>query len=766
MLRPKHPPHDVPHPHAGAAPPAAGDRPGPYDDVFEHTAIGMAIVSLDGLCLRVNRAHCELFGLPPEDMIGRPLGIRILPGDADEGIRLRRQMLAGEIDRYQREGRYRHADGRVLWAQLTCSLVRDAAGQPSYFIAQAQDITQSKHAEQALRTSEARYRSLSRLTSDWYWQQDAELRFVDFDEGERTSAFDGQHIVGLRRWELPGVVPVSCDWTEHRRQLEARLPFRDFTYSRELSDGSVRHVSVSGEPLFDPPGRFTGYHGTARDITAEKLGQERLRNAQAMLGMAAEMGRLGAWAWEVGQERVMWSSEVCAILEIPSLLAPTPKEAMAVYVPEDRRRVNRLLTECATEGRAFDTEARVLTAGGRQLWVRIICEPQWDSQGRVVRIHGAFQDITDSRESAEQVRVLADQLTTTLESLGDAFFTIDTDWRFTYVNAEAERLLRQPRDSLLGVEMWEAFPDLVCSGAQYHYQRAMREQVAVQFEEYYSPLDLWVQIKVSPSRQGLAISARDVTERVRAQQEILRLNGELEQRVNRRTAQLQAANKELEAFAYSIAHDVRAPLSTLDGFSQMLEKLAAAKLDGRERHYLQRIRHAVRHMGELTDGLLALANLSRTSLRREPVDLAVLARSALDLCRQAAPERQVRVDIPRALPAEGDPRLLAQVMGNLVGNAWKFTARTRDARIEVGRRDVEGQTVFFVRDNGAGFDMAHAGKLFEAFQRLHTPAEFEGTGIGLAIVQKIVGRHGGRVWAEAAPGQGACFQFTLPPAAP
>jgi PAS domain S-box-containing protein len=420
-----------------------------------------------------------------------------------------------------------------------------------------------------------------------------------------------------------------------------------------------------------------------------------------------------------------------------------------------------IFSACLTDGSPFDVEARISTAKGRPVWVRAIGEAQWDERGRVVRLQGACQDITESKRAAEEARMVAEQLTTTLESLTDAFFTVDRNWRFTYVNAEAERSLRRSRSELLGLEMWKAFPDLRQSIFVDNYERAMKENVAVQFEAFYAPFGVWVQIKAYPSKQGLAIYAKDVTERIAAQREILRLNAELEERVKQRTAQLEAANKELEAFSYSIAHDLRAPLSSIDGFSLMLEQTAGNDLAERSRHYLSRIRVGVKQMGELTDGLLSLTNLSRASMRSEVVDLAALARAAIGCCRERSPEREADIDIAAALPVSGDPRLLAQVIGNLVGNAWKFTARRERARIEVGSLHGEGGLVYFVRDNGAGFDMAYASKMFEAFQRMHSAADFEGTGIGLAIVHKIVARHGGRIWAKSAPEQGATFYFTL-----
>lgn len=277
----------------------------------------------------------------------------------------------------------------------------------------------------------------------------------------------------------------------------------------------------------------------------------------------------------------------------------------------------------------------------------------------------------------------------------------------------------------------------------------------------------YVSLRAVPWCEGTELKewigiADDIDDQRRAVHEIQRLNAELEQRVLERTAELERANNELEAFSYSVSHDLRTPLRAIDGFSQALVEDYSQVLDATAADYLQRVRQAAQRMGQLIDDLLKLARVSRSDLMIESVNLSELAGQIVTELQRQYPKLPMTAHITSGLQVQADARLLRIVLENLLGNAWKYCSKVEQPRVELGMREQDGQACFFIEDNGVGFDMAYADKLFGAFQRLHDAKDYPGTGVGLATVQRIVHRHGGRLWAQAEPGQGAVFYFTLP----
>ena len=349
----------------------------------------------------------------------------------------------------------------------------------------------------------------------------------------------------------------------------------------------------------------------------------------------------------------------------------------------------------------------------------------------------------------------------------DVVFLVDAEGNVSSWNADAERGTGWRADEILGQSFARFFtaedravgkPERqLAIAAETGTWRGEESRIRKDGTEFVAELTLTALRDAGGRLVGFASVARDITDRRRDEQAIAALNAELERRV----AELAAANAELEAFSYSVSHDLRGPLRAIDGFSKILMEQYRGQLDQQAQHYLARVRAGSQRMGHLIDDLLSLARINRAEMHRSDVDLAQVARDTIEELRRHDPTRTVDVVIAERVPAKGDARLLRAALDNLLANAWKFTSKSAAPRIELGCERSDEETKYFVRDNGAGFDMAYVHKLFAPFQRLHEQSDFEGTGIGLATVQRIITRHGGRIWAEAAVGRGATFWFTL-----
>jgi PAS domain S-box-containing protein len=443
------------------------------------------------------------------------------------------------------------------------------------------------------------------------------------------------------------------------------------------------------------------------------------------------------------------------------------------YPAEDRasRRPHRELELAMMHG-SYHEEGWRLRKDARPFWADVTITALRNSDGTLRGFGKVTRDLTAQRQADEALRASEERARLFIENVQDyAIFMLDPDGRVASWNVGAERLKGYQASEIIGKHLSVFYPPEATKSGRPERALAIAAREGRFTEEAYrvrkDGTQFWASVLITAvhdstgTLKGFGKVTRDFTERKRAEDAIRKANQDLEARVRQRTAELEEANKEIEAFSYSVSHDLRAPLRAINGFSQALAEAYGPRLEETGRHYLERLRSASLRMDAFIEGLLRFSQSSRSELVRRDVDLAALARDVVAEVASASPERAVAIEIAEPMRTRGDPQLLRAVLENLLGNAWKFTSKTPDPRIEVGTGSSEGQTAFYVRDNGAGFDMSYAHRLFTPFQRLHSTSEFSGTGIGLATTQRILHRHGGRIWASGEPGKGATFWFTI-----
>jgi PAS domain S-box-containing protein len=723
--------------------------------VVDSSAESIYTLDLTGAITSWNPAAEELLGYTGAEILGKHGRVLAAPGTTGD---MAPTLLKGErVAPHQIQVLTK--DGRRVTVSASISPLKDGAGRTA-------------GAAVVLRDETDRQRRAAIIES--VLENIGDGVVIADEQGARSYNAEANRILGM---DIAGV--LEDEWAQryavYRADQKTPYPAHEFPLAKALrgealdeTDIFVRHpeapdgifVTISARPLRGPGGEALGAVAILRDVSARRRSQEVQRQLAAVVqssddAIYAVSAEGLVTAWNPGAERLLgWSAQE-VIGRDP--WAATRKPA------ETERRQNLLRAEPT---HAFDTE--VPGKDGRRIPVLASVSQMKDAAGQVVGVAVILRDMSESRHALEtRLRLAA-----IVESSDDAIVAEDLDGGILSWNAGAERLYGYSAEEAEGKNVSILVPSDRTNELPGLLERISQGMGIEHFETVRVRKDgtrLDVSITISPLRDlsgtvvGVSAITRDISKQKRADEEIRKLNAGLEQRIAERTAALEASNQELEAFSYSVSHDLRAPLRAVNGFVQLLVQTHAAQLSPDARRYLDRVAAGARQMGQLIDDLLAFSRLGRTPLEKRNLAAGEVVERALEQLRPQLEGRAVELSVGDLPICACEPALLEQVFVNLIGNALKYSRGREPARIEVSARvdPVSKETVFAVRDNGVGFDMQYADKLFGVFQRLHRAEDYEGTGVGLAIVQRIVHRHGGRVWAQAEPEKGATFYFTL-----
>ncbi len=664
----------------------------------------------------------------------------------------------GEIQREKKTG-------EVIFVHASLTRLKERDGRISGYVTVSFDITKAREAEIRIKEFEHFFNNSNDLSgianTDGYFEviNPNFKKILGYDKEFTENAFIN--------FVHPDDIPATMQEYE---KLKAGEPVIHFINRYRKINGTYLWFEWNATP--NP---VTGkLYCIARDITARKKAEDSLMSLNAELEnrilertekLTASETRFRSLIENIDEGIVLSDKDFHTTYRSPSSekitgIIPMGDTRYRTH-PEDVERISEIRKLVVKNpGVPIVFQGRFMNSQDQYAWIEGTFNNLLNLKG-VNAIVTNYRDITQRKKAEETIAHTLNEKKNILESIGDAFFAVDKNWVVTYWNHIAERDLQMPKEQIVGKNLWEIFADGTHSESFKKYNEVMVSNKVVLFQDYFTPLSKWYEISAYPSESGISVYLKDISERKAIDKKLENINKELEERVDRRTLELKKSNEELESFSYSVSHDLRSPLRAINSYAQILEEDFGPSLDPEAGRMIQTINRNAKKMGQLVDDLLDFSRIGRKDLVYSmlPMD-RIVKETCLELQKEN-PAKPIDFKFGEILSAAADMVSLKQVWVNLISNAIKYSGLNEKIVVEIHSVCTRDEIIYSVRDYGVGFDMQYVKKLFKTFQRLHSDQEFEGTGIGLAIVKRIIDKHGGRVWAESKLTEGASFYFTL-----